>query len=239
MARPSTRGAAAIALTAAALLAGCGGGEDTDAAAPIPADPSAPASGTLRTFTYSDTASAIILDPFRKQNPDLELKTSTFDSVQEGSAKLAGGFAADVVQVCSDEYQPLVTRGLLRPIDAAGIDAWDKLAFRDNEGVQTGDGDVNFVPIAAGPQGILYNTEEVEPAPDSWADLYDAAYAGRVSIDGGTWLTPIAETAMALGMENPMALSDEQVEEVKQHLIENRDQFRSFSNSDSDKLNLG
>jgi spermidine/putrescine-binding protein len=195
-------------------------------------------SGTLRTFTYSDTASDVILDPFREQNPDLELKTSTFDSVQEGSAKLAGGFQADVINVCSDEYQPLVTRGLLRPIDPEGIDAWDGLAFRDNEGVELADGNVNFVPIAAGPQGILYNTEQVTPAPDSWADLYDPAYAGRVSIDGGTWLTPIAETALALGFEDPMNLTDEQVEEVKRYLLDHRDQFRSFSSSDSDKLNL-
>ena len=232
------RRAVPLALAAAALIAGCGDSEETDAPAQPPADPKAAVDGTLRTFTYSDTASPVILDPFREQNPGLEVKTSTFDSVQEGSAKLAGGFEADVVQVCSDEYQPLVTRGLLRPIDPAGIEAWDELAFRDNEGVQTGDGNINFVPIAAGPQGILYNTKEVRPAPDSWADLYDPAYAGRVAIDGGTWLTPIAETALALGIEDPMSLTDEQVEEVKQYLIEHRDQFRSFSSSDSEKLNL-
>ena len=93
-------------------------------------------SGTLRLFAYSDTASDVILDPFRKRNPDLDLKTATFDSVQEGAAKLAGGFEADVVNVCSDEYQPLVTRNLLRPIDPKGIQGWDQLAFRDNEGVE-------------------------------------------------------------------------------------------------------
>ena len=62
---------------------------------------------------------------------------------------------------------------------------------------------VNFVPVAAGPQGLLYNTEEVVPPPDSWADLFDPAYAGRVSIDGGTWLTPIAETARGAGRRGP------------------------------------
>ena len=94
------------------------------------------------------------------------------------------------------------------------------------------------MPVAAGPQGLLYNTEEVVPAPDSWADLFDPAYAGRVSIDGGTWLTPIAETAAALGAENPMDLTDEQVEEAKRKLIESTPQFRAFTGSDSEKLNL-
>jgi spermidine/putrescine-binding protein len=227
-----------VALVAAAVVGGCGGsGGDTDAA-PAPADPDAPVSGTLRTFTYSDTASDVILDPFRRQNPDLDLRTATFDSVQEGAAKLAGGFEADVVNVCSDEYQPLITRGLLRPIDPAGIEGWDGLAFRDNEGVERPDGKVNFVPVAAGPQGLLYDTEQVSPPPDSWADLFDPAYAGRVTIDGGTWLTPIAETAMALGVDDPMNLSDEQVAEAKQKLIDSREQFRAFTGSDSEKLNL-
>ena len=121
----------------AAIAAGCGGSDgDSATRRRRPPTPTAPVSGTLRTFTYSDTASDVILDPFRKQNPDLELKTATFDSVQEGAAKLAGGFEADVVNVCSDEYQPLVTRGLLRPIDPAAIEGWDELAFRDNEGVR-------------------------------------------------------------------------------------------------------
>ena len=143
-----------IAVLAAAIASGCGGSDEDSSAAPPPTDPDAPVSGTLRTFTYSDTASDVILDPFRKQNPDLELETATFDSVQEGAAKLAGGFEADVVNVCSDEYQPLITRGLLRPIDPEGIKGWDDLAFRDNEGVERPDGLVNFVPVAAGPQGL-------------------------------------------------------------------------------------
>ena len=238
IARSPVSRAFSLALVAAALAAGCGGSDDDSSPAPPPADPGAPVSGTLQTFTYSDTASDVILDPFRKQNPDLELKTATFDSVQEGAAKLAGGFEADVVNVCSDEYQPLVARGLLRPIDPDAIEGWDELAFRDNEGVQRSDGTVNFVPVAAGPQGLLYNTEEVVPAADSWADLYDPAYEGRVSIDGGTWLTPIAETAMALGVTDPMNLTDEQVEAAKQKLIDSRSQFRSFSGSDAEKLNL-
>ena len=232
------RQALPIAVLAAAIATGCGGSGEDSSAAPPPTDPAAAVSGTLRTFTYSDTASDVILDPFRKQNPDLDLQTATFDSVQEGAAKLAGGFQADVVNVCSDEYQPLITRGLLRPIDPDGIEGWDELAFRDNGGVERPDGKVNFVPVAAGPQGLLYDTEQVSPPPDSWADLFDPAYAGRVTIDGGTWLTPIAETAMALGADDPMNLTDEQVEQAKQKLIDSRAQFRAFTGSDSEKLNL-
>ena len=146
---------ALCALVAVLVTAGCGGGSGTSEPAPPPVDPDAAVSGTLLTFTYSDAASDVILDPFRKQNPDLEVKTATFDSVQEGAAKLAGGFEADVVHVCSDEYQPLVTRGLLRPIDPDAIEGWDQLSFRDNEGVSNADGTVNFVPVAAAPRACF------------------------------------------------------------------------------------
>ena len=239
MRRPSplTKSVPAVAIAGLLALAGCGSDSTSDPAPP-PSDPDAPVSGTLRTFTYSDTASDVILAPFRKQNPDLDLKTATFDSVQEGSAKIAGGYETDVVQACTDEYQPLLARDLLRPIDPKGITAWDDLDFRDNEGVQRSDGLINFVPIAAGPQGILYNTDEVDPPPDSWADLFDPEYAGRTTIDGGTWLTPLAEAAFAMGIENPMKMTDEQVEDAKQYLIDHRDQFRSYADSDSDKVNL-
>jgi spermidine/putrescine-binding protein len=229
--------AACVALAAGLACAGCGSDSTSDPAPP-PSDPEAPASGTLRSFTYSDTANDAILAPFRRANPDLDLKTATFDSVQEGSAKIAGGFETDVVQACSDEYQPLLVRDLLRPIDPKGITAWDELEFRDNEGVQSDGGLVNFVPIAAGPQGIIYNSTEVTDPPDSWADLFDPAYEGRASIDGGSWLTPLAEAALAMGIEDPMAMTDQQVEEAKQFLIDHRDQFRSYAESDADKFNL-
>ena len=41
-----------------------------------------------------------------------------------------------------------------------------------------------------------------------------------------------------MGIENPMQMTDDQVEDAKQYLIEHRDQFRSYADSDADKFNL-
>ena len=43
---------------------------------------------------------------------------------------------------------------------------------------------------------------------------------------------------MALGLDDPMNLTDEEVEEAKQHLLDNRDNFRAFAESDSSMVNL-
>jgi spermidine/putrescine-binding protein len=234
------RGPAALFASAALVLAlgACGGGGGTTSTAPAPADPDAAVSGTLSVFAYQDTITDELLDPFREANPDLEVRTASFASNQEAAAKLAGGFRADVVEVCLDEMTPLTARGLLSPLDTAGIPAWDDLVFRDSPGVRDGS-DTLLVPLSAGPQGLIYDADEVEPGEiTSFADLFDPAYADRVALEADYPLPAIAETALALGIEDPMNLTTDQIEQVKQHLIDNRDQFRSLWRSDADVVNL-
>ncbi|MGH2990046.1 MAG: ABC transporter substrate-binding protein [Solirubrobacterales bacterium] len=230
--------AAALAIIAVLGLTACGGDGGDTSAAPPPEDLDAAVSGTLRVFAYQDTVTDELMDPFRRQNPELEVKTATFGSNQEAAAKLAGGFEADVVEVCLDEMRPLTARGLLRPVDPAGIPDWDELVFRDAEGVRDGD-DALVVPLSAGPQGLIYDTDEVKAAEvESFGDLFDPAFADRVALEADYPLPAIAETALALGIEDPMNLTPEELEQVKQHLIDHRDQFRSLWRSDADVVNL-
>jgi len=72
-------GAVPVALLLAVALYGCGSTHNTSTA-PAPAEPDAPATGSLRTFTYEDTVAPHLLDPFKEANPDLDVKTATFDS---------------------------------------------------------------------------------------------------------------------------------------------------------------
>lgn len=232
------RGAIAT-VAAAALLAltGCGSGGGTSEVAPPPDDPDAPVSGTLRIFAYGDTVPDEMLDPFREANPDLELKVATFDSNKAAAAKLAGGFEADVVEVCTDEMAPLLARGLIRPLDPRGVAEFDKLAFSDKQEVRNEAGEVLFVPASAGPHGLIVDTAAIPEGVDSYNDLFDPAYAGNVALEA-TPLTAIAITAMALGADDPTNLTDEEVEEAKQYLLDNRDNFRAFAESDSSMVNL-
>ena len=223
----------------ATLLAACGGGTNEPATiAEAPEDPEAPATGTLSVFAYQDTLTDPLLDPFREANPDLELETASFGSNQEAAAKLSGGFEADVVEVCLDEMSSLTARNLIRPLDTDGVEAWDDLVFTDSPGVLDGK-NAMLVPLSAGPQGLIYDGDEVEPGEvDSFTDLFDPQFADRVALEADYPLPAIAETALALGIEEPMDLDADELEQVKQHLIENRDQFRSLWRSDADVVNL-
>jgi spermidine/putrescine transport system substrate-binding protein len=189
-------------------------------------------------FAYQDTVTDELLDPFREQNPDLDVETATFASDEEAAAKMAGGFQADVVEVCLDEMGPLQARGLLRPTDPSGVEDWDELAFRDSPGVRDG-ADVNVVPLSAGPQGLIYDAAALDPGQvKSFADLFDPQFAGRVALEGDYPLPAIAETALALGIDDPMNLSSDQLDQVSEKLDSSRDQFRSLWRSDADLVNL-
>jgi spermidine/putrescine transport system substrate-binding protein len=229
---------ATLLATVAIAAAGCGGGSGDTSVAPAPDDPNAPATGTLKLFTYGDTVADQMIQPFEKANPDLNLEIATFDSNKAAAAKLAGGFEADVVEVCTDEMEPLLARGLLRPLDEKAVPAFHELAFADAPEVRDDAGNVLFVPASAGPQGLIVNTDQVDPADvKSWSDLFDDAYAGNAALEA-TPLTALGAAALALGLDDPMNLSDDQVEEAKQYLLDHRDNFRAFAESDASMVNL-
>ena len=116
-----TRTLTAALMATVAVVAGCGQDAGETSVAPAPDDPKAPATGTLRFFAYGDTMTEEMLAPFEQQNPDLELQKASFNSNKAAAAKLAGGFEADVVEVCTDEMEPIVVRGLIRPLDLSLI----------------------------------------------------------------------------------------------------------------------
>lgn len=221
------RGPVAVCLSAAMLVAACGSPTENTAT-----------EGEVRTFTYEDTIDPEILGPFEQEHPDLDVRTATFESLDEAAAKLTSGFSTDVIEVCLDEARPLLADNLIAEIDTAKLSNWDALAttFRDADGV-TIDGKVMMVPVSAGPHGIIYSTDDFPDGVDSYAALFDPAYAGRVALDGG-WLTALADTALASGITDPMSMTDEQVEEMKNKLISSAAQFRTIAQSDSDMANL-
>ena len=218
------------------LLAACGGGSDE---ASQSMSPDGPVSGTLRMFTYDDSIDPTIMEPFGEAYPDVTVQNATFNSNAQAAAKIKGGFGADVIEVCLDESSPLVDGNLLMPIDTDQVTGWDDMAagFREADGV-TVDGETWVVPLSAGPHGLIYVDSAFPDGLDSWTALYDPELKGQVALDGGGSLTPLAVTALGLGIDDPMQMTPEQITEVKDYMIEHRDQFRTFADSDSDTVNL-
>jgi spermidine/putrescine-binding protein len=218
------------------LLAACGGGDDGGQAS---GSADGQVSGTLRMFTYDDTIAPAIMNPFKAKYPNLKVENATFNSDAEAAAKIKGGFGADIIEICLDESSPLIDANLLAPIDTSKVTDWDDIApaFKEADGV-TVDGKTWMVPLSAGPHGLIYLNSAFPQPPTSWTALYDPDLAGRVALDGGGSLTPLAVTALGLGIKDPMTMTPDQIDQVKNYMIDHRDQFRTFAESDSDMVNL-
>ena len=80
----------------------------------------------------------------------------------------------------------------------------------------TFDGKPYGVSFAWGPNVLVYNTEDVVPAPTSWDILFDTKYAGKVTIPDN--LMTIADVALWLGMEDPYNLSDDDLRRISQFI---------------------
>ena len=192
-------------------------------------------SGTLRLFSYSDGFDPPYMETFFETYPDIDLETAAFGSNDEAVAKLLAGFEADVVNSCVDEATlDMVQKGLYAPLDTTRLENWDNIwpSMKELPGVVV-DGEAYIVPVDAGTAGIMYNTDVVTEAPDSWMDLFDPQWAGRASMEDLS-VTAIDIGALANGISDPLSMDETQLGQVTQFLIDHRDQFRTFWKGEAD-----
>ena len=196
-------------------------------------------SGTLRLFSYSDGFTPTYMKAFRTQYPKVDLVTSAFGNGDEAVAKMQAGFQADVVNSCVDENTTtMVQDGLYQPLDTSRIPDWKNIfpAMKKLPGVVV-DGKVYMIPVDAGTAGILYNADVIKTPPDSWTDLFNPAYKGRASIEDNS-TTAIDIGALTTGISDPLDMNSDQLNSVQDYLIQHKDQFRTYWQSDSDVTNL-
>ncbi len=225
----------AVAAMVALALAGCGSGSSSGGSTPAGSTQPKNVSGPLRLFAYSDGFAKVLISPFEKANPNVSLQTTPFDSVASATAKLRAGYRTDVINTCVEEGAATqVKLGLLAPLDTSRIPGWSHVfpTFKKLPGVVV-DGKVYVIPVDSGVTGIMYDSSKVTNPPTSWADLFDPAYKGQVSIEDNPEVA-MQVGALALGITDPVNLSDDQINQVKDFLIAHRDSFRTYWNSDAD-----
>src|SRR5437763_1444068 len=227
-----------LAISAVLLLAAAcsGGGTSTSSSSSTGGGPIA---GTLRLFSYSDGFAPAYMAPFHKQYPNVNLVTSAFGNGDEAVAKIQAGFQADVVNSCVDENtSTMVQDGLYQPLDVSRIPDWNNIfpAMKGLPGVQV-DGKVYMIPVDAGTAGIMYNADVITTPPTSWMDLFDPQYQGRAAIEDNS-TTAIDIGALANGITDPLSMTPDQLDTVKNFLIAHKGQFRTYWQSDSDITSL-
>jgi len=211
---------AVLLVVASLLLAACGGtapeapasGEGTSA----PAGPSSQ-EGNLVVLEWAGYELPQFYEPFFAQFPQVEVDYSFFSEDAEAFAKLQSGFNVDLVHPCNPWWGLYVEQGLVQPIDTAKL---SNFAGLDPDMVALGqfNGQQYFIPWDWGFESIIVRTDKVETIPQSWADLANPEYAGRLALwDSGKANHIIA--ALALGFD-PWNTTAEQDAQIKQWLID-------------------
>lgn len=229
----------AVLVAAVLVVAACG--EEEPASSPSATAP-AEISGDLTLFAYEDGFVPKYIKPFKEKYPNVNLQASAYDSGDAAIAKMRAGFETDVINLCVEENAEQAVRlGLVVPLDVSRLSHWDEMfpVFQTLPGVTADDGQHYMAPVDAGVTGIVYDTEKVTDVPDSFMDLFDPKYEGKVAMIDYP-VTAIQVGALALGYEDPINLTDEQLEAVKDLFIEakKRGQFRTFFSNDSEIVAL-
>jgi putative spermidine/putrescine transport system substrate-binding protein/spermidine/putrescine transport system substrate-binding protein len=173
-----------------------------------------------------------------------KVSASYMGSSDELVAKLRGGSASsyDVISPSSDVASSIATSGLVAPLDLSKMPSYAQLspALTSLPLVKSGER-VYGVPFMWGPNPLIYDTSAFSKPPESWSELWDAKYRGKISV----WddLSTVYMAAQVLGYDRPdpshlYNLSDEELEHVKTKLLELKPNVRKMWTTGGELTNL-
>ena len=256
----------AVAAATAIALAGCGGtsgGGDTKGTGGFKA-PDLPMAksvgegeGTLSILAWpgyaedgSNDPKVDWVSPFEKAS-GCDVKVKYFGTSDEAVQLMKTG-QYDVVSASGDASLRLIAGGDVAPVNTDltpnYADRWPFLKDRDWNSVN---GQSYGVPHGYGANLLMYRTDKVTPAPDSWSAVFDDAskYSGKVtSYDSPIYIADAAlylmKTKPDLGIKNPYSLDEKQLQAAVDLLKEQRKhvgeywsdylkQIQSFTTGDS------
>lgn len=203
--------------------------------------------GELAILTWEGYADSVITQKFEDETGCIITRTYV-GSNDEFPAKLgaSGGSIYDAVSPSVDTTGILAKMGVIEPISLDLLPYWDDIyegfqvhpSVTGEEGWMPPEGHVWAAPFAWGSIAWMYNSDAFDTPPDSIAILWDPAYEGKLSIwDDKTNIYAVARYLFGTDV-NVYDLSDEQLAEVRDKLIEAKPQMRKYWATAGELVNL-
>ncbi len=148
-----------------------------------------------------------------------EVTIKTFGTSDEAVQLMRTG-QYDVVSASGDASLRMIAAGDVEPMNTDLISNYDDIfdTLKDQKWNSV-DGQMYGAPHGRGANLLMYRTDKVQPAPDSWSVVFDESeqYAGNVTAyDSPIYIADAAvylmETQPDLGIENPYALDEKQLD---------------------------
>ncbi|MEV8093951.1 ABC transporter substrate-binding protein [Kitasatospora sp. NPDC085879] len=222
MPRPLKAAAAAGALVLAAACGSAGTGTTAGGVKPpkIAAQQSlGPGEGSVNLIAWAGYVEDGSNDPKTDWVTDFEKQTgcqvnSKIAASSDEMVSLMKTGQYDAVSASGDASLRLIAGGDAAPVNTALVPNYaDVFAGLKNQPWNSVDGVSYGIPHGRGANLLMYNTEKVSPAPDSWAAVFDkaSAYKGKVTAyDSPIYIADAAlylmKTRPELGITNPYAL---------------------------------
>ena len=224
-----TRNVAFVALCGAAVAAG------GIALAPTPSE----AGTELRAMTWEGYTDPSVVEIFTEKT-GCTLVPTYIGSNDEITAKMAaGGGGYDLISPAVDNAQLMAGMGVLEPLDPARLKHFDEIyaSFRDHPGVQS-DGSIWSMPMAWGSIPLMYRTDKFETPPTSAAVLFDPQYEGKIGVQNVKTSMYLTARLMYGADFDVYDMTDEQLEAIKQKMIEQKPLVRKYWSSAGELIEL-
>jgi putative spermidine/putrescine transport system substrate-binding protein len=177
--------------------------------------------GKLSLVAWAGYTEDAWVKPFEQQTGcKVDVKYGNTSDDMVNLMRQGGGTIYDGVSASGDATNRLIANGDVQPIDTALFpDYADVMPSLQNPPHNTVDGVHYGVPYMWGPNLLLYNTDVVKPAPDSWSSVFEAGspYAGKITAyDSPIYIADAAlylkATQPDLGIDDPYELTSDQLD---------------------------
>jgi putative spermidine/putrescine transport system substrate-binding protein len=238
-------GRAALALLTAALClvaAGCGGGGDNESESSLP-DSIGQGEGSLSLVAWEGYTQPDWVKPFEEET-GCKVKSKYAGSSDEMVTLMRSGAGYDMVSASGDASLRLINGGDVQEVNPDLIpDYQNFIEALKSPPHNTVDGKHYGISLQWGPNTLLWNTEDVTPAPTSWSALYDEKNKGKITVpdnpiqiaDAALYLS---KTQPDLGIEDPYELTQEQFDAAVDLLKKQKPLVKKYWALASDEIDL-
>jgi putative spermidine/putrescine transport system substrate-binding protein len=231
-------------------LVACGGDDDDNGGNGSTSASELPSSigrteGQLDVIAWEGYTQPEWVRPFEQQTGcDVNAKYAGSSDEMVTLMRQGGGSQYDMVSASGDASLRLIHGGDVQAVNVDLIPGWsDFIPKLRSPPHNTIDGQHYGVSLQWGPNTLLYNTDDVRPAPTSWATIYDPRYRGLVTVpdnpiqiaDAALYLS---RTRPELGIEDPYALTEEQLDAAIDLLSQQRPLIQKYWALASDEIDL-
>src|SRR5919201_1695837 len=234
------------------VAAGCGGGGNKSSA---PASSSGgkksnlptkigKAEGTLSLVGWEGYAQDQWVKPFEKQSGCTVKRKYAGSSDEMVTLVRQGVSQYDLVSASGDASLRLIKGGDVRPVNPNLItDYKNFIPALKSPPHNTVNGVHYGISLQWGPNTLLYNTQQVKPAPTSWEAIYDPKYKGKITVPDNP--IQIADAALylsksdpSLGITDPYELTQKQFDATVKLLKKQKPLVKKYWALASDEIDL-